>query len=111
MAEAGSTLPEALIAKINELATNQFNRWKSSATEEQKSAGIAKLDRFRTDESFKTQEMEKMTNAWSQADGNGDGKLDLQEYKNFDAALRKIATDAGEWYDEDMTDAHYEVLN
>ena len=56
--------------------------------------------------------MQKMNDAWTSADSNGDGKLDLQEYKVWDAALRKIAADAGEWYDEDKSDLHYaEVLN
>ena len=52
-----------------------------------------------------------MTKAWTDAAGDGNGKLNLQQYKNFDEALRKIATDANEWYDEDKTDVHYEVLN
>ena len=99
------------MAKIDTLATAQFERWKNSATMEQKQAGIEKLTKFQSDESFKAQEMEKMNKAWTDADGNGDGRLNLQEYKAFDTALRAIATGAGEWYDEDKTDAHYEVLN
>ena len=87
MAEAAAALPEATMTKINELATAQFGRWKATATQEQKDAGLAKMEKFRTDENFKAQEMQKMTTAWSDADVNGDGKLDLQEYKNFDAAL------------------------
>ena len=111
MAEAGQ-LPAELVAKINELAAAQFERWKATATAEQKQAGIEKMAKFQSDENFKAQEMEKMSKAWNDADTNGDGKLDLQEYKAWDAALKAHATSAGEWYDEDRTDLHYnEVLN
>ena len=100
MAEPAPALPAELIERINARATEQYNKWKVGATAEQKAAGIEKLNKFRNDEEFKNGEMAKMMKAWADADANGDGKLDLEEYKAFDASLKAIALANGEWYED-----------
>ena len=112
MADAAPALPAGLVEQINARATEQYNKWKTSATPEQKAAGIEKLNKFRTDEEFKNGEMAKMTKAWADADANGDGKLNLEEYKAFDAALKAIALANGEWYEDgDYHEANFNMAN
>ena len=61
---------------INARATEQYNEWKANATEEQKADQLAKLQRYKTDEAFRNERKARMEKAWSEADANGDGKLD-----------------------------------
>ena len=70
------TLSEATMNLINARATEQYNEWKANATEEQKADQLAKLQRYKTDEAFRNERKARMEKAWSDADANGDGKLD-----------------------------------
>ena len=92
MAQAGA-LPQATLDMINTRATDQYNEWKTTATEEQRQAGLAMMQRYKTDETFKAEHTENMMKTWNDADADGDGKLNLAEYKVFDAAMRKYKTD------------------
>ena len=42
-----------------------------------------------------------MTAAWTAADANADGKLDLAEYIVWEESQRKRKTDNGEWMEAD----------
>ena len=73
---------------------------------------MAKLERFRNDEEFKNQRMAKMNKAWTDADSNGDGKLDRAEFGNWAAAMRTMKTEEGEWNEPDNhDDEDYEIMN
>ena len=110
MAEAGA-IPQATLDMINTRATDQYNEWKTTATEEQKQSGLEKLQRYKTDEAFKTEHMNKMAQAWTDADADGDGMLNLAEYRVFDAAMRKIKVDAGEWHESDHAEENWNIGN
>ena len=71
------TISEATMELINARAAEQYAEWKANATEEQKAAGMEKLNKFKNDEDFKNQHMARMNNAWNEADADGDGKLNL----------------------------------
>ena len=96
---------------INTRATEQYNEWKAGATAEQKASGMEKLERYKTDETFRTAHMAKMQQAWDDADANNDGKLDLAEYRVFDAAMRAMKTADGEWHESDHAEANYGIGN
>ena len=73
---------------------------------------MAKLERFRNDEEFKNQRLAKMNEAWSNADANGDGKLDRAEFGAWAEAMRKMKTEEGEWNEpENCDDTDYEIMN
>ena len=77
MAEAQApAIPAATLEKLTARATAQYASWKATSTPEQKTAGLAKLERFKNDEAYKTEEMGKFTKMYTDADTNGDGRLD-----------------------------------
>ena len=111
MAEAAA-LPAATLDLINARATAQYAEWKASATAEQKASGLEKLEKFKNDEAFRNGYMEKMNKAWNDADANGDGKLDLAEYRTFDAAMRAMKAADGEWDEaESHAEESYNIAN
>ena len=110
MAEAGA-IPQATLDMINTRATAQYNEWKNGATEEQKASGLAMLQRYKTDEAFRTEHQGRMATAWTDADADGDGMLNLAEYRVFDAAMRKFKVDAGEWHESDHAEENWNIGN
>ena len=104
-------IPQATLDKINNRATDQYNEWKTTATEEQKQSGLEKLQRYKTDEAFKTEHLKKMAQAFTDADADGDGMLNLAEYRVFDAAMRKMKVDAGEWHESDHAEENWNIGN
>ena len=56
--------------------------------------------------------MEKMNKCWTDADTNGDGKLDRAEFGNFNAAMNAMKTEEGCWTEpENHDDEEYEIMN
>ena len=112
MAEAGAIeIPQATLDMISVRATDQYNEWKNTATEAQKASGLAMMNRYKTDEAFRTEHTNRMTQAWNDADADGDGKLNLAEYRVFDAAMRKFKVDAGEWHESDHAEENWNIAN
>ena len=112
MAEAGAIeIPQATLDLIIARATDMYNEWKSTATEEQKASGLAWMNRYKTDEAFRTEHKNKMTVLWNEADADSDGVLNLAEYKVFDAAMRKFKVDAGEWHESDHAEENWNIGN
>ena len=73
---------------------------------------MAKLERFRNDEEFKNQRMQMMNKAWTDADSNGDGKLDRAEFGTWAEAMRAVKVAEGEWNEpENHDDEDYEIMN
>ena len=54
------------------------------ATENQKAAVYDQLRKYKDDESYNT----KRVKCFNEADADGDGRLNLAEYRNFEAAMR-----------------------
>ena len=104
-------LPQNIIDQINEKTTRQYAEWKANATEEQKTSSLAKMQRFQTDEAFKNQYMERINKAFTDADADGDGRLNLAEYRVFDATIRALKTAEGEWHESDHAEENWNIGN
>ena len=108
MVEISAANTELIMA----IVTEQFNEFQASATPEQKAAETENMVKFTTDEEFKNQQMALMNTAWTNADANSDGKLDLAEYIAFQEAMKKITLDKGEWYPADNgAERVYNIIN
>ena len=111
MAEAGA-IPAATLQLIAPRAAAQYAEWKAGATAEQKAAGLAMLEKYRGgDEAFKAQRTAQMQAAWDGADADGDGKLNLAEYRVFENARRSLKEADGEWHESDHAEENYAILN
>ena len=111
-ADMAEALPAATMEKINARATAQFAEWKANATAEHKAVGLAKLERFKNDEAFKAEHIQKLNKAWTDADTNGDGKLDRAEFGAWAAAMRTVRAEEGDWCEaENHDDEDYEMMN
>ena len=112
MADAGSALSAATMDLINVRATAQYAEWKETGTPEQKAAGEAKLARMRSEPEFMAEQMGKFAKMFSDADTNGDGRLDLEEYRVFSAATKAIALADGDWREAgDHDEENYAIIN
>ena len=70
------------------------------------------LEKYRgADEEFKNQRKQEMENAWNEADVDGDGKLNLAEYRVFEQKRREMKESNGEWHESDHAEANYAILN
>ena len=97
---------------INPRATAQYAEWKETATPEQKTAGEAKLKRMREEPEFMAEQMTKFGKMFADADSNGDGRLNLEEYRAFSAATKAEAESAGEWREAgDRDEENFAILN
>ena len=83
MANAAPALSQATIDLINPRVTAQYAEWKQTATAEQKASGAEKLRRMREEPEFMAEQMAKFGKMFSDADTNGDGRLNFEEYKAF----------------------------
>ena len=111
MAEAGA-LSQATLDMINARVTGQYAEWKQTGTPEQKAAGEEKLRRMREEPEFMAEMMGKFGKMFSDADTNGDGRLNLEEYKAFSAATKAIAIAEGDWTEADNHDEeNYAIMN
>ena len=48
---------------------------------------------------------------WNDADVDGDGKLNLAEYKKFEAAMHAIKEADGDWNESDHAEENYAICN
>ena len=97
---------------INTRATAQYAEWKETATPEQKTAGEAKLKRMREEPAFMAEQMAKFGKMFADADGNGDGRLNLEEYRAFSATTKAEAESLGEWREAgDRDEENFAILN
>ena len=111
MADA-NPIPAATLELINARATEQYNEWKAGATAEQKAKGMEMKNKYMgADEEFKNQRQQEMQNAWNEADADGDGKLNLAEYRVFEQKRREMKESNGEWHESDHAEANYAILN
>ena len=70
------------------------------------------MEKYRgADEEFKNQRKQDMANAWSEADADGDGKLNLAEYRVFEQKRREMKESNGEWHESDHAEANFAILN
>ena len=112
MADAAPALSQATIDLINTRVTGQFAEWKQTGTPEQKAAGVEKLRRMREEPEFMAEQMGKYGKMFSDADTNGDGRLNLDEYKLFNAAAKAMAIAENEWIEAgDHNDSDYAIMN
>ena len=104
MAEAAPALSAAILELINTRATNNYVEFKQNATPEQKAARNAKYQRYREDPEFMAEKMVQVSKMFSDADVNGDGRLNLEEYRTFNTAVKADAANTGEWIEADDHD-------
>ena len=112
MADAAPALSQATMDLINTRVTGQFAEWKQTGTPEQKAAGAEKLRRMREEPEFMAEQMGKFGKMFNDADTNGDGRLNLVEYKAFNAAAKAIAIAENDWTEAgEHDDENYAILN
>ena len=111
MAEAGA-LSQATLDMINTRVAGQYAEWKQTGTPEQKAAGEAKLKRMREEPEYMAEMMGKFGKMFSDADTNGDGRLNLEEYRAFSAATKAEAISTGDWTEaDDHVEENYAIVN
>ena len=111
MAEAGA-LPQATLDMINTRVAARHAEWKQTATPEQKAAGEAKLKRMNEEPEYMAEVMGKFGKMFSDADSNGDGRLNLEEYRAFLAAAKADAISTGDWTEvDDHVEENYAIVN
>ena len=111
MAQAAPAIPEAVMVKINERATAQYANWKATATEEQKTKGLEEMEKFKTDEEFRNTRMGVMNQNFTDSDVDGDGKLNLAEFRVWEAKGHEESRRHGTWAEEGHTEENYAVAN
>ena len=52
-----------------------------------------------------------MMKAWSDADADGDGKLNFAEHQVWENAMRAAKEAEGEWNESEHTQANYDIAN
>ena len=114
MAESGEALPATTLAKIKARATAESVQFKNFSPAGQQinqkpendlvqKQLLNKLQGLQESEELKNEQyIAKMTKVWSDADANGDGKLDLLEYRTFYAAMKDMYEADGEWYNNNL---------
>ena len=68
-------------------------------------------NQMKNDEGFRNQFMQKFNQAWTDADSNKNGKLNLDEFRVFEQAMRTAREANGEWFERDNAEANYNIFN
>ena len=85
MAEAAAqiTIAPELEAQLKAFGIKAYNDYMADATPEQKAAGEARAEQYKNDPSYAQNHMERIQREFGECDANGDGRLDLEEYRAF----------------------------
>ena len=100
MAEAAPALSAELIEEIETLTAGSWNYYQDNRPADKKAADIEKLEKMGTDEEFKAQRMTEMTESFTAADANGDGRLDAAEWIVWCKAMNARKVERGEFEDD-----------
>ena len=112
MAQAAPALAQNVMDAINTRATAQYNAWKTTATPEQKQGGMERLEKYRNDPAMKAEMHAKMTQMWTDADADQDGKLNLAEYRVWQGNMDAMAIERGDWRESgDHMEENYNISN
>ena len=101
-------ISEETIARIHAKATEHFNDFKANATDEQKAAYWAMIARIQSDEEYKAAFFTQLKKEWAESDLDGDGKLNIDEFRIF--AAKRVATNRalGMYLKDDWPDNYEE---
>ena len=104
---------EAAVAAIHAFAEDGFNAWKVGASEAQRAAALAEMEKYTTDPNFAAIEMAKVQAAFGVADLDDDGLLTEAEFASFDAATNSDSAAKGHWVDlrPEARTANFNALN
>ena len=81
-----------LEAQFKEHALKCYNFWKENVTQEQKDLQLIQIEEFKNNPAKMAEEMALADVRFAQADANGDGRLNLEEF----VALMNMMTEAAE---------------
>ena len=71
---------EEQTARLRELASSAYSNWKAKATPEMIAKGLADLEKYKNDPAFAQTKVEEFAKLFQEADANGDGRVDHDEY-------------------------------
>ena len=80
MAQYNFEISAELEAQFKEHAFKGYNFWKENATQEQKDIGMRQFEEVRNNPATMAEEIAKADARFAQADANGDGRLNQEEY-------------------------------
>ena len=99
--------------RLRSLATEAYTNWKSKATEEIRAAGLAELERFKTDANYATERLTKFAEMFQAADADGNGRLDRAEFAVLMEKVHEEAKAKGQFVEPipEHQDRIYELYN
>jgi hypothetical protein len=80
---------------MNAAATTHWTDWNENATAEQKAVYRERYTKMSVDVEFRNTRMAEMTADWSESDADGDGKLNVEEFKVYITKAKARETTAG----------------
>ena len=95
------------------MAAEGYAYYKANTPQEVKDAVIAQMAAMQNDEAARTAMHAKVTEAFTAADANSDGRLDLGEFNNFVAALENIGRENGTYFEQapGLRERYYHIYN
>ena len=76
-------LSQEMTERMNAAATEHWSDWNENATAEQKAAYRERYQKMQNDTEFRNTTMAGLAEDWNGSDADGDGKLNLEEFKVF----------------------------
>ena len=81
--------------RLRQIAADAYSNWKSQATEEIRQQGYAEVEKFKNDPDYATTRLAAFEAMFAEADADGNGRLNRQEFFNLMAKVEDEARAKG----------------